>query len=78
MLRSTFQHLKGVGRKTERILWKKGILTWEDYEVTLQRQPSLFSGVLLNSPLRESRLAYDAGSLEYFAKTLSEFEVGRQ
>ena len=31
MLEHTFIHIPGVGPKTERLLWKRGILTWEDF-----------------------------------------------
>lgn len=31
MIRNTFIHLDGLGEKTERRLWGKGILTWEDF-----------------------------------------------
>ena len=31
MLRHTFIHIQGIGEKTERRLWDKGILTWDDF-----------------------------------------------
>ncbi len=31
MLEHTFIHIPGIGTKTERLLWKRGILTWEDF-----------------------------------------------
>jgi len=31
LLEHTFIHIPGVGPKTERLLWKRGILTWEDF-----------------------------------------------
>lgn len=31
MLNHTFLHIPGIGPRTERMLWEKGILTWEDY-----------------------------------------------
>ncbi len=30
MLQNTFLHVPGIGPKTERILWKSGLLTWDD------------------------------------------------
>lgn len=31
MIENTFLHIPGIGKKTERLLWKKGILTWKDF-----------------------------------------------
>lgn len=31
MLRQTFIHIPGIGPKTERALWKRGIRTWEEF-----------------------------------------------
>ncbi len=31
MLKHTFLHIAGIGPKTERLLWKQGILTWEAF-----------------------------------------------
>jgi uncharacterized protein YprB with RNaseH-like and TPR domain len=45
MLRHTFIHIHGIGTKTERNLWQRGIYTWEDflhYEgtlISLRRDP---------------------------------------
>jgi hypothetical protein len=38
MLLSTFQHLKGIGKKTERDLWRSGAVSWDDWEH--KQQPS--------------------------------------
>lgn len=40
MLKRTFIHIPGIGPKTEQGLWKKGILTWEDF---LEMEKPLFS-----------------------------------
>jgi uncharacterized protein YprB with RNaseH-like and TPR domain len=77
MLKSTFQHLKGVGKKSERILWKKGFTTWEVYDASFHRQPSLFSGFSIYTPLRESMEAYEKGDMAYFANTLPSAEYYR-
>lgn len=77
MLRSTFQHLRGVGQKTEKALWKKGVLTWEDYELTYQRQSTLFCEIPINAPLAQSKLAYDKGDMGFFAETLCPAEYYR-
>jgi hypothetical protein len=31
MIRNTFIHIPGIGRKLERQLWRRGILSWEDF-----------------------------------------------
>jgi uncharacterized protein YprB with RNaseH-like and TPR domain len=31
LLEHTFIHIPGIGPKTEKLLWKRGILTWEDF-----------------------------------------------
>lgn len=31
MIRHTFAHLEGIGEKSERKLWRKGVLTWQDF-----------------------------------------------
>ena len=77
MLKSTFQHLKGVGKKTEKVLWEKGFTTWEAYDAFFQRQPSLFSRFPINTPLRESMEAYEKGDMAYFANTLPTAEYYR-
>ena len=77
MLRSTFQHLRGVGQKTEKVLWEKGVLTWEDYELIFQRQSTLFSEIPINAPLAQSKLAYDKGDMDFFAETLPSAEYYR-
>ena len=77
MLKSTFQHLKGIGKKTERILWKKGILSWEDYNASFPRQISLFSDVPLQDPLKKSIESYNTENMKYFAKVLPPAEYYR-
>jgi uncharacterized protein YprB with RNaseH-like and TPR domain/predicted nuclease with RNAse H fold/dephospho-CoA kinase len=77
MLKSTFQHLKGVGEKTERTLWSKGITTWESYAASFQKQLSLFSGFSENTPISESIAAYEDGDIAFFAKTLPTSEYYR-
>ncbi|WP_419174445.1 ribonuclease H-like domain-containing protein [Desulfosediminicola sp.] len=71
MLKSTFLHLQGVGKKTERILWNKGITTWEKYLSSQTRQPSLFEEIPEKiSVLSDSIKAYADGDMAYFAKSL--------
>ena len=45
MLKSTFLHLPGFGKKTERNLWERGITSWNLYLETMPRQRSLFQEI---------------------------------
>lgn len=69
MLRSTFLHLKGVGAKTEKSLWQRGITKWEDYPVDCD-QYSLLSDLSPSSPLCSSIAAYKSGDMSFFANAL--------
>ena len=71
MLKSTFLHLQGVGKKTERALWEKDITTWESYISFLNRQPSIFKEISNKKHvLTDSLKAYAEGDLGFFAKSL--------
>lgn len=79
MLKSTFQHIKGVGRKTERSLWAKGFTTWDEYEKSRPHQCSLFndSSQEQYSFLHKSRIAYKKEDIAFFSKALSTAEYYR-
>lgn len=77
MLRSTFQHLRGIGKKTERSLWEKGILSWDAYNAYISRQTSLLGGDFHAGPLQKSIESYDSGNMEYFAQNLLRAEYYR-
>jgi len=77
MLRSTFLHLKGVGGKTERLLWQKGLTTWEAYAAAKSEQKALFGAASFDAGLSESMAAYARGDMEFFARTLPPAEYYR-
>lgn len=78
MLKSTFQHLKGIGKKAERALWEKGFATWEQYIASFQKQYSLFGDTHpAGSPLDESMAAYERGDMHFFANVLPPLEYYR-
>lgn len=77
MLKSTFQHLKGIGKKTERTLWRKGFTTWGRYVASFQKQLPLFSEDSIDTPLSESIAAYEGGDMFFFANTLPTAEYYR-
>lgn len=73
MLLSTFQHLKGIGKKTERDLWRSGAVSWDDWEHKQATQLSLFASTdneFPDSPLYLSRKALQEEDAEFFAKRL--------
>lgn len=70
MLKSTFQHIRGIGKKSEKNLWKKGIETWEIFLALQQKQPFLFKEIPDKHILSESIQAYEKGDMTFFAKSL--------
>lgn len=39
MLKNTFQHIHGIGEKTEKKLWRAGLTDWETFLETPQEAP---------------------------------------
>jgi uncharacterized protein YprB with RNaseH-like and TPR domain/predicted nuclease with RNAse H fold len=76
MLLSTFQHIKGIGKKTELSLWEKGIINWEKYIQLNGKQLSLFKSDSTD-PVTSSITAFNKGNIDYFAKTLPRSEFYR-
>lgn len=76
MLLSTFQHIKGIGKKTELALWDKGITTWEKYLNKDEHQLFLFKNECFTS-LNASVEAYKKGNLVFFANRLPKSEYYR-
>ncbi len=78
MLTSTFQHLTGIGKKTEQDLWSSGVLSWDDFQ--LQRrspQMSMFDLEAQDPQLGElsiSQRALCEGDADYFAASLPKQE----
>lgn len=72
MLTSTFQHLKGVGAKTERGLWSSGVVSWEEFESRRTPQLSLFGPEEESnlSELSDSRKALLDEDADFFARSL--------
>ena len=77
MLHATFHRLlPGISAGREATLWKRGILSWEDFETNAIRQGTLFSdeGALEARPFARSRLAFSAEDSAYFANLLERRE----
>lgn len=73
MIQSTFQHIRGIGKKTEALLWKEGITDWHKYQKLNGNQLSLFKNNFIN-PIELSIKAYNEGNIDFFASTLPKTE----
>lgn len=77
MLKSTFQHLKGISRKKERDLWAKGVVTWDDYKSLIGEQMTIFGDDETDHELSESEKAYNNENMEFFRDQLESSEYYR-
>lgn len=73
-IKSTFLHLTSIGSKTEKELWQKGILTWEDY-IRIHENNLFYNEKA--SKFTESLQAIDEKNIEYFANKLPKSEYYR-
>jgi uncharacterized protein YprB with RNaseH-like and TPR domain/predicted nuclease with RNAse H fold/dephospho-CoA kinase len=71
MLKSTFQHIKGIGKKSEHELWRSGVTSWTQYKQLFWKQLSIFDGEDPNDLLTKSMRAYESGDTAFFAEHLS-------
>ena len=76
MLLNTFQHIKGIGKKSELSLWRKGIIDWDKYLKSNGNQLMLFKNYKEN-PILSSINAYEKGDIGFFARTLPHSEYYR-
>ena len=77
MLKSTFQHIKGISKKREKDYWDKGILTWDIYKKTLGEQLPLFDKNVKDYTLSETEQAYAMNDMQFFGEHLSPAEYYR-
>lgn len=77
MIRNTFLHFKNINTRTEKELWKQGILTWEDYAARQPRQLSLFEGASYPPGVHDSLAALATENISYFAERLHPHEFYR-
>ena len=76
MLVSTFQHIRGIGKKTELSLWNKGITNWVKYVKRNGQQLSLFESNKTD-PVKDSIKAYEIGDVSFFAQTFPKAQYYR-
>lgn len=70
MLKQTLLHIPGIGLKTEKALWSRGIRTWWDYQEYTQDEAKL-------SWLQRTRLAYERDELSFFLENMPRSELYR-
>jgi uncharacterized protein YprB with RNaseH-like and TPR domain len=78
VIRHTFSLLNGIGEKLERSLWKKGILTWDDFLETREidgLSPERKIGY--DDLLTRASIELGVGNAEYFARILKRREHWR-
>ncbi len=76
MLSVSFQHIRGISKQRERELWRRGILSWDQFEEKTKGQLPL-AGILQNSReeiLCSSRAALERSDADYFAVRLQRRE----
>jgi uncharacterized protein YprB with RNaseH-like and TPR domain len=77
MLTSTFQHIKGIGKIKEKSLWRKGILSWDEYEDFLASNFPLFANLEdfeTEKFFELSRKALAQSDLDFFGRYLDRKE----
>lgn len=77
MLSNTFQHIHGIGPKTESDLWSKGVLDWNSLEKT--DHTSILPGkfYFIRDQIEESKSALKDRDFTYFTKRLPSKEHWR-
>ncbi len=78
MLCSSFIHIPGVGPRTERHIWERGILTWDQYLAREEEiRPAVRGRKRIRSWVEESRHHLQAGDYRFFARNLPPRELWR-
>jgi uncharacterized protein YprB with RNaseH-like and TPR domain/predicted nuclease with RNAse H fold len=73
MLTCTFRHFKGIGAKTERELWRSGVLNWEAFATKKAAQLSMFDIADTDDESAQvwiSQTALAQADADYFARHL--------
>ncbi len=74
ILKSTFQHIRGISAKKEHELWRAGVVSWDAFDRTQNKQIALFKDPPENSIFSLSRKAFETGDVQFFANCLNRQE----
>ena len=78
MLTRTFVHVPGIGRRTERQLWKQGCRDWNDWLAEPQRYAiGSASRPIALQTIQASARAFREGHYQFFARSLRQTETWR-
>lgn len=77
MLQNTFIHFKSINQRSEKTLWDKGVLTWNDYLEHYPQQLRLFDNLYAAPDVQSSLEAFNRGDVDYFASLIHRHEYYR-
>lgn len=77
MLRSTFCHIPGIGRRTEAGLWEAGVRTWDDLQEIGEAVLSADRARRAVEHIYRSEQALEEGDIAFFAEALEPAEHWR-
>lgn len=70
MLTRTFLHMQGIGPVTERLIWERGILHWDDFNSALKNRLGARTRAMIERALHESHRALSRGDAYFFSRAL--------
>lgn len=77
MLKNTFCHIPGIGKKAESYLWSLGMLSWDMIsDINISRLPRVGKG-LFDDYIAESIRHYHEGNARYFSEVLAGNQLWR-
>jgi uncharacterized protein YprB with RNaseH-like and TPR domain len=77
MLRNTFCHINGIGEKTEKRMWSRGILSWRD-ALDVAKETLVGRNLqIVRLGVQESQFQLDSGNAKFFCDSLNSNEVWR-
>ncbi len=77
MLRNTFCHINGIGEKTEKRMWSRGILSWRDALDVAKESLVGRNLQIVRLGVQESEVQLDCGNAKFFCDSLNSNEVWR-
>jgi uncharacterized protein YprB with RNaseH-like and TPR domain len=70
MLTRTFQHMQGIGEATEKLIWERGINTWEDFRPPLNNRLNARTRAMVDRSLIDSFRALARRDVQFFSHAL--------